>query len=173
MQLQILSILEERIGLGIPIREFFDLIIGTRYVLQPSRDFLYQLTCSIGSAGGIIALGLGERRMSIEECLEMFRTFSRKAFTRRIGTNIHGIRYLVEAQHHSQYESKGLNQSLKLSFGEKKMFGEAAETSNDAPKKPVKVGVTMTSSSGRPYLITNYNRATRKISTYFLSVLMK
>ncbi|KAF8242916.1 hypothetical protein K440DRAFT_664454 [Wilcoxina mikolae CBS 423.85] len=145
MQLQILSILEERIGLGIPIGEFFDLIIGT-------------------SAGGIIALGLGERRMSIEECLEMFCSFARKAFTKRTGAGIRGIGYLVEAQHHSQYESKGLNQSLKLSFGEKKMFGEATVSSESAPIKPVKVGVTMTSSSGRPYLTTNYNRATRKIN---------
>lgn len=33
MQLQILSILEEKIDLGIPIGEFFDLMIGTRYEL--------------------------------------------------------------------------------------------------------------------------------------------
>ena len=32
MQLQILYILEEKIDLGIPIGEFFDLMIGTRYV---------------------------------------------------------------------------------------------------------------------------------------------
>ncbi|KAF8540174.1 hypothetical protein BDD12DRAFT_980545 [Trichophaea hybrida] len=122
MQLQILSILEERIGLGIPIGEFFDLIIGT-------------------SAGGIIALGLGERRMSIEECLKMFCNFAQNAFTKRTGAGIRGIGYLVEAQHHSQYESKGLNHSLNKFFGEKKMFGEATVFSESAPIKPVKNNV--------------------------------
>jgi hypothetical protein len=30
MQLKILSQLEERTGLGLPIRDYFDLVIGTR-----------------------------------------------------------------------------------------------------------------------------------------------
>jgi hypothetical protein len=33
VQLTILEILEERIDLGMPIQQFFDLIVGTRYVL--------------------------------------------------------------------------------------------------------------------------------------------
>jgi hypothetical protein len=32
IQLVILAMIEKRIGLGIPIQEFFDLIVGTRYV---------------------------------------------------------------------------------------------------------------------------------------------
>ena len=32
VQLVILAMIEKRIGLGIPIQEFFDLIVGTRYV---------------------------------------------------------------------------------------------------------------------------------------------
>ncbi|KAI5782162.1 acyl transferase/acyl hydrolase/lysophospholipase [Pyronema domesticum] len=143
MQLQILSIIEERIGLGIPIGQFFDLMVGT-------------------SAGGIIALGLGEKSMQIEDAMKMFRAFAIKAFTKRMGANIPGVQYLVEAQHHSQYESKGLEDSLKKSFGEQKMFGEAKTITEESYNRRAKVGVTMTSSSGRPYLVTNYNRATRK-----------
>jgi patatin-like phospholipase/acyl hydrolase len=30
IQLEILALIEQRIGLGIPIQEFFDLIVGTR-----------------------------------------------------------------------------------------------------------------------------------------------
>ena len=32
IELTVLKLLEERIGFGIPIREFFDLMVGTRYV---------------------------------------------------------------------------------------------------------------------------------------------
>ena len=103
--------------------------------------------------------------MSINECLKMFQVFAQRAFTGRIGVNLHGIRYLVEAQHHSKYESKGLEESLKEFFGERKMFGEAAVYELSS-QKPSKVGVTMTTSSGRPYLVANYNRTTRKNCMY-------
>jgi hypothetical protein len=32
IQLAILAMIEKRIGFGIPIQEFFDLIVGTRYI---------------------------------------------------------------------------------------------------------------------------------------------
>lgn len=40
MQLKILEALEAKIGLGIPIQEFFDLVIGTRWDLASSRGWV-------------------------------------------------------------------------------------------------------------------------------------
>ena len=39
IQLVVLGIIEKRVGLAIPIEEFFDLIVGTRWVFtgEPSR----------------------------------------------------------------------------------------------------------------------------------------
>ncbi|KAF8462152.1 acyl transferase/acyl hydrolase/lysophospholipase [Kalaharituber pfeilii] len=141
IQLKVLAALEDRIALQIPIQEFFDLIIGT-------------------SAGGIVALGLGAAQLPVQDCMKMFRNFAVHAFTKRTGLSIPGLRYLVEAHNHSQFRSSGLKEVLKSVFGtEISMFGEARQgkagsSSGWAPK----VGVTLTASSGHPYLVTNYNR---------------
>jgi len=85
----------------------------------------------------------------------MFEEFAKKAFTKRRGCDLPGIKYLVEAVNESRYETTGLNAVLKESFGEGRIFGEASDLS---ARKESKVGVTMTSSAGHPYLATNFNR---------------
>lgn len=37
IQLETLALIEREIGLGIPVQQFFDLIVGTRYVLVGQR----------------------------------------------------------------------------------------------------------------------------------------
>ncbi|KAF8241567.1 hypothetical protein K440DRAFT_569550 [Wilcoxina mikolae CBS 423.85] len=139
VQLKILATLEKIIGLGLPIREFFDLIVGT-------------------SAGGIVALGLGMRRMTTDQCLQMFREFANAAFTGHPGSGFFGIGILVEMLHESKYMTTGMEEVLQKTFGEGRIFGEAQEDSASEKFKDLKVGVTLTSSSGHPFYVANYTR---------------
>ncbi|KAF8457056.1 hypothetical protein BDZ91DRAFT_509801 [Kalaharituber pfeilii] len=139
LQLKTLSLLQTRIDLGLPIHQFFDLIIGT-------------------SAGGIVALALGHNHRSIEECIQLFNKLSEQAFTKRVGAGIPGLRWLVEAHHHSQFRSSGLKNAFKTALGERRMFGDGETSPANVGNKEIKVGVTLTASSGYPYLVTSYNR---------------
>ncbi|KAI5805973.1 hypothetical protein EDC01DRAFT_609926 [Geopyxis carbonaria] len=135
VQLKILEELEKMINIDMPIQEFFDLIIGT-------------------SGGGIVAYGLGMKRLSASNCIEEFKTLSRKAFTKRKGVTWRGgIGTLIEAKHHSIYKSRGLENALKKVFGEDPIFGKKSGPN------PLKVGVSATSSNNHhPFLLANYNR---------------
>ncbi|KAF8538719.1 acyl transferase/acyl hydrolase/lysophospholipase [Trichophaea hybrida] len=142
IQTTILAELEKIIDLGLPIQEFFDLIVGT-------------------SAGGIVALGMGVGRMSADQASELINQYAKTAFTKRTGFGIPGVRHLVEAVHHGRFETTGLNDVLKQSFAEQgKIFGQVRS------EKELKVGVTLTSSSGSPYFVANYNRPTLEYSGY-------
>jgi len=69
-----------------------------------------------------------------------------------------GVGILVEAINHSQYETAGLTAVLKSGFGEnanKRIFGETHDWSS---RRLVRAGVTLTSSTGHPYFVSNYNR---------------
>ncbi|KAK4194080.1 hypothetical protein QBC40DRAFT_154913, partial [Triangularia verruculosa] len=50
---------------GIPVQNFFDLIVGTRQV---------------AATGGIVALGLGVRNLSVSDCIRDFKDLCGKAF---------------------------------------------------------------------------------------------
>jgi hypothetical protein len=85
----------------------------------------------------------------------MFQDFAKKAFTKRRGSDFPGIKYLVEVVNEGRFETTGLNAVLKESFGQARIFGEARNLSG---RKELKVGVTMTSSTGHPYFAANFNR---------------
>lgn len=51
---------------------------------------------SPNSTGGVIALGLGAKKWSIEACTHHFEYLCQKAFTRRTGGNIPGVGWLIE-----------------------------------------------------------------------------
>lgn len=101
-----------------------------------------------------MALGLTVGGMTVEKCTEMFIKFAIEAFKKRSLMNMPGLRLLVEASHHGQYKSTGLNASLLEAFGKKPMFGEC----NGTGGKSTKVAVTMVSSALDPLIIANYNR---------------
>ncbi|KAI5790575.1 hypothetical protein DFH27DRAFT_486168 [Peziza echinospora] len=146
LQLKALLAIQQRIGLDIPIQEFFDIVIGT-------------------SAGGIIALGLGVTGLSVEECRSVFRDFVTMAFTKRHGVNIPGLKFLVEAHKHSKFRTGGLKGAMKSVFGEDLLFGEMPH--NDHLGWNLKVGVTLTATSGHGFLAANYNRPEREKSTAY------
>ncbi|KAL8929810.1 MAG: hypothetical protein Q9208_000954 [Pyrenodesmia sp. 3 TL-2023] len=64
VELEVLKAIERQLPAGIPIRNFFDLIVGT-------------------STGGIIALGLGIEGWSTQTCIEHFERLCDTAFTPR------------------------------------------------------------------------------------------
>lgn len=82
-------------GGRIPLQCFFDFMVGTRY--EKDLDLtLYELPNLPNSTGGIIALGLGAKNWSVEECTRHFEDLCHKAFTRRTGCNIPGVSWLIE-----------------------------------------------------------------------------
>lgn len=116
---------------------------------------------SCSSAGGIVSLGLGISEMPVLECMELFRNFATKAFTKRKGLDVPGLKYLIEAHNHSRFKSSGLKEAMKSAFGDKRLFGEPEQPRPDSASPSewdLKVGVTLTAASGHPYLATNYNR---------------
>lgn len=84
VQLEILHLLEQRIGLDVPFTSFFDLMVGTSIGKHE-----FEIRCFYGKykehsltsyAGGICAIGLGRCGWSIEECKEKFLALTRQAF---------------------------------------------------------------------------------------------
>lgn len=107
----------------------------------------------------------------------MFREYATRAFTKRMGDSIGGLRILVEINKQGRYRSGCARDLFKQIFGEDtRCFGEylgndsptgsPSMTSrtpfepivSNRPKGSVKVGVTMSSQTGRSYLVGNYNR---------------
>jgi hypothetical protein len=105
--------------------------------------------------------------MRVEKCCEMFIHFAGKAFTKRKGSTLPVIKHFVHISYNSQYETKGLKAVLKDAFGEQKLF--FGESVNSNSEKEIKVGVTMTSSSGSPLFVGNYNRPTPEENPRLLS----
>jgi len=115
------------------------------------------------SAGGIVALLVAPGKTANIN-IDKFRFFASRAFIKRTGSKFPIVKYIVEVFNQSTYQTKGLNTVLKLAFGKnRKLFGdtgflECADQGTIATVKTNKVGVTLTSSTGHPYFVANYNR---------------
>ncbi|KIV90882.1 hypothetical protein PV10_05486 [Exophiala mesophila] len=142
----ILGIIEDKIGMNIPIQEFFDLIVGT-------------------SGGGIVALAIGEKDMSVAAATDMFKVFAGRAFSRRRGSRLPLIGRIIQLKYQSQYHTQGLEKSLKESFGTEYLFGGPRTTQSSSR---CKVAVTTTDTSGEARLLANYNRAGQPNTPYIL-----
>ncbi|KAI9659446.1 MAG: hypothetical protein M1821_001704 [Bathelium mastoideum] len=138
-ELEVLRLIEISMGGLLPIRSFFDLIVGT-------------------SAGGLIALGLGVQHLSIQDCIDSFLSLCHKAFTRRPGSDVPLVGWFVENYNHSRYETKPLQDALQETFSsEQLLFGGPPPKDSHSPS--IKVAVTSTSAaSGIPVVFSNYNR---------------
>ncbi|UPX14192.1 uncharacterized protein EKO05_0004682 [Ascochyta rabiei] len=138
VELEILRSIEEALGNGLRIQNFFDLVVGT-------------------STGGLVALGLVSRNWSVVACIHNFTALCKKAFTRRFGGNMPFIGWLVDNINHSKYETTPLQEALQEAFSENQyLFGGQRLDQNWS--SPVKVAVTTTSSSSSPVVLANYNR---------------
>ena len=134
------------------IQDFFDLIVGTRFVPLPSQPCAAFILIKF-STGGIIALGLGARNWSVDDCITYFQNLCVRAFTRRSGTNIPGMSPIIESIHHSKYETRPLQEALQKAFTEDVYLFGGSGNSNSRTK----VAVTATT-SGSTSVLANYNR---------------
>ncbi|KAF2465550.1 FabD/lysophospholipase-like protein [Lindgomyces ingoldianus] len=141
IQLEILRLLERELNGKLPIQCFFDLIVGS------------------GTAG-IIALGLGTRNWSVEECLDHFEKICAQAFANRGGRHIPGAGWLVESLAHAKYDSIPLEAALKEAFSDSQyLFGGPRH--RGLSDLNVKVALATSTPGGNDVVLANYNRQLR------------
>ncbi|KAI1374503.1 hypothetical protein F4677DRAFT_426368 [Hypoxylon crocopeplum] len=136
VELRVLRAIEKMLGPKLPIRLFFDLIVGT-------------------SAGGIIALGLGVKGWSVDETIKEFKALYKEAFAPREVMGIRLLDSLSSLYHGSVYKTQPFENALKRSFSDRNLFG-GVQSRNESP---VRVAVTSTTSLGHQAVVfSNYNR---------------
>ena len=101
--------------------------------------------------------------MSITEAKRLFYQFAQAAFKSRKGAHIPLLGRLITLKYHSQYESQGLENSLKDAFGHELLFGGRRELQSDSR---CKVAVTATDTNKEARLLSNYNRSVRTETPY-------
>ncbi|KAL8777571.1 MAG: hypothetical protein Q9213_007807 [Squamulea squamosa] len=143
VELEVLRAIERQLPVGIPIRSFFDLIVGT-------------------STGGIIAIGLGIEGWSTQTCMEHFERLCATAFTPR---ELHKIPVLGKLEvinnDYARYKAKPFERVLQEAFSVsgQPLFGGQ----HNHWQSSVKTAVTATSETGdQAVLLTNYNRSHEK-----------
>lgn len=149
VELVLLNAIQKELGSHVPIQDFFDLIVGTRYVF--SARLCNHWNSDTKSTGGIVALGLGVKRWGVEECIQRFKELCPSAFTRR---SYPAFKHIELLAHKSWYRTKPLESALQSAFGEELLFGGPT---SDGPTD-IRVAVTSTTASEfRPVILTNYN----------------
>ncbi|ORX97103.1 hypothetical protein BCR34DRAFT_524516 [Clohesyomyces aquaticus] len=146
IQLEILRLLERELNGKLPIQYFFDLIVGS-------------------GTSSLIALGLGARNWSIEECLDNFEKVCTQAFANRAGRHVPGAGWLVESLAHAKYDNVPLEGALKEAFPDGQyLFGGPRH--RGLSDLNVKVALAASSSGGNGVVLANYNRQPRRRDRY-------
>ncbi|KAK8015171.1 hypothetical protein PG990_008467 [Apiospora arundinis] len=135
-ELQVLKAIEKELGSDLHIQDFLDLIVGT-------------------STGGIIALGLGVRKWSVDECIDHFKNLCREAFQPRELVGIPFLEHMAVLNHGSMYKTKPFQNVLQNTFKCEPLFGDTGQDM----KAPIKVAITTaTSVDQHPVVLANYSR---------------
>ncbi|KAI0544412.1 hypothetical protein F4679DRAFT_576867 [Xylaria curta] len=135
VELYALRAIQELLGPKLPLRLFFDLIVGT-------------------SAGGLAALGIGTRGWSVDEAISKFKTLAKEVFKPRDLSRILFLEDFSNVFHGSFYKTQTPESGLKREFSDEFLFG-----GNSSLQQMPKVAVTSSSLFGKQAVIlTNYNR---------------
>ncbi|KAK1756460.1 acyl transferase/acyl hydrolase/lysophospholipase [Echria macrotheca] len=153
VELEVLKCIEGALGGKLRIQSFFDLIVGTSLVIGLTDG---------SSAGGLIALGLGQMGWSVAECIERFEGLCKEIFTPRVAANLAIIGTFSESYHHSRYQTKPMERALKSAFSENGLlFGgvqaERPEFGNSALRLNIAV-IAASVASNKAFVLSNYNR---------------
>ncbi|KAK3291970.1 uncharacterized protein B0H64DRAFT_468830 [Chaetomium fimeti] len=142
-ELEVLRQIQKSLGGEIPIRSFFDLIVGT-------------------STGGLIALGLSCMDYTVDECIKMFEQLCDEAFTKAHLTGHSGPLSVFDMIRSSRYKTKPLKTALQQAFP-KDLYLFGGSATKAAPSRrcgsPIKVAVTATEDGDRSgtTILSNYN----------------
>ncbi|KAK1832963.1 acyl transferase/acyl hydrolase/lysophospholipase [Podospora conica] len=143
VELEVLKCIEKALGEQLPIQSFFDLIVGT-------------------SAGGLVALGLGQMGWSVDDCIRRFQDLCEVIFTPRVGSKLHIVKTLVEGFHHSRYETRPMEKELKKAFSENcLLFGGTQEERPQFGDGSHSLSVAVVAASiadNKAFVLSNYNR---------------
>lgn len=155
IELTILREIEAELGYHVPIQNFFDLIVGTRSVVQ-SYYFHYDTQLTRCSAGGILALGLGVQNWTVSECMTQFKAFCKQAFTKRAPRI---FKTFTAISGKGIYKSKTIESALQSAFDKNSLlYGRALQKSTT----PIRVAVTTTlAEEDRAAILSNYNTECR------------
>lgn len=104
----------------------------------------------------MIALGLGVKQWTVDQCITRFIQLCDNAFTPNELVNVKYLGYLSRTLWRSKYNTKKLLDILKQTFGEQKLYGYVPE---DTVLRETKVCVTTTSGTAESAIaIGNYTR---------------
>ncbi|KAI1103045.1 FabD/lysophospholipase-like protein [Jackrogersella minutella] len=138
IELQVLIELENVLGPDLPIQLFFDLIVGT-------------------NTGGIIAIGLGVKKWTVNATMEKFKDLCNEGFAPREMTSVPLFGALSSLYHGSLYKTQPFTKALKRYFSDRPFFGSATHRSRVVSS--TKVAVTASTGIERlPVVFANYNR---------------
>ncbi|ORY59725.1 uncharacterized protein BCR38DRAFT_445344 [Pseudomassariella vexata] len=138
VQLQVLNQMEKILGPDLPIQLFFDLIVGT-------------------DTGGIVAIGLGVKKWTVNATMDKLKDICKEAFTPREMTSVPIFGALSSLYHGSLYKTQPFTKALKRYFSDQPFFGGATHASKYTTS--IKVAVTATTAMDqRAVVFANYNR---------------
>ncbi|KAF4447081.1 hypothetical protein F53441_9380 [Fusarium austroafricanum] len=138
VELSLLAEIEKEVGFGIRLQDLFDLVIGT-------------------STGGLVALGVFEKKWPLNEAIDQFSNLAKDAFALRTVLAIPGFFDIAKPFCSFRYKSSGINKALQAAFGDDHLFGQAKD--DKQPGDQVKVGVvTCLDGQKHPCLLANYSR---------------
>ena len=103
-----------------------------------------------------MALGLGAKNWTVQNCTHYFEGLCGQAFTRRKWGSFPGVGFLVDAHYGSKYGTQPLQDALVGAFSDEDyLFGGQRL---DGAAHTTKVAITSTSTSGQVVILANYNR---------------
>lgn len=124
-----------------------------RYVSE--RFCAEGLTCHL-STGGLIALGLGVKQWSVDQCIAEFVRLVDQAFSPREFNNITVLEEAATVSHGSKYKTQPLRRALLSSFGKEQLYG-----GQKAAHRVYNTHVAVTAASGtgeEAIVLANYSR---------------
>ncbi|KAI8963493.1 FabD/lysophospholipase-like protein [Daldinia sp. FL1419] len=136
--LQVLAEIEKILGPDLPIQLFFDLMVGT-------------------NSGGIVAIGLGVKKWSVNATIQKFKDLCTEAFVPREMTSVPVFGALSSLYHGSLYKTQPFTKALRGHFSDQPFFGAA--THRSLITTSTKVAVTASTGIERQAVVfANYNR---------------